>query len=295
MFPRIRPGAAVVAALVLGGCGSERRADAPPAESPPADAPAATPAAATPEILTVTATDYKFDAPDQIPAGLVTIQLVNRGPSPHHVQLLRLGEGKTLADFQAAMQKGQMPMWAMPAGGPNPSAVGGTSTVRMPLEAGDYVMVCFIPDTAGVPHVAHGMFRPLRVTPAVVAASASTADTASDVQMTLVDYDFKLSGPISPGHHVVRVTNAAKQPHEFVFVQLEPHKTPLDFAHWGEHQVGPAPGTMHGGISAIMPGTVAYVPVDLPAGDYALVCFIPDVKDGKAHYVHGMAKRIKIG
>jgi hypothetical protein len=278
-----------MAALVLGGCGSERRAEAPAADAPPA-----TPAAATPEILTVTASDYKFDAPDQIPAGLVTIQLMNRGPSLHHVQLLRLGEGKTAADFQAAMQKGQMPMWAMPAGGPNPSEVGGTSEVRMPLEAGEYVMVCFIPDTAGVPHLARGMVRPLRVTPAAGAA-ASTADTTADLEMTLVDYDFKLSGPISPGRHVVRVTNTAKQPHEFVFVRLEPNKTPLDFARWGEHQVGPAPGKPHGGISAIMPGTVAYVPVDLPAGDYALLCFIPDAKDGKAHYTHGMAKRIKIG
>jgi hypothetical protein len=291
MFSRIRPGAAVVAALLLGGCGSERRADAPRADAPAADAP---PAAAAPEILTVTASDYKFDAPDQIPAGLVTVQLVNRGPSPHHVQLLRLGEGKTAADFQAAVQKGQLPTWAMPAGGPNPPEVGGTSEVRMPLEAGEYVMVCFIPDTAGVPHMAHGMVRPLRVTPASGAA-ASTADTTADLEMTLVDYDFKLSGPISPGRHLVRVTNSAKQPHEFVFVRLQPNKGPLDFARWGEHQVGPAPGTMHGGISAIMPGTVAYVPVDLPAGDYALLCFIPDVKDGKPHYTHGMAKRIKIG
>jgi hypothetical protein len=291
MFSRIRPGAAVVAALLLGGCGSKRRADAPRADAPDADAP---PAAATPEILTVTASDYKFDAPDQIPAGLVTVQLVNRGPSPHHVQLLRLGEGKTAADLQAAVQKGQLPRWAMPAGGPNPPEVGGTSEVRMPLEAGEYVMVCFIPDTAGVPHMAHGMVRPLRVTPASGAA-ASTADTTADLEMTLVDYDFKLSGPISPGRHLVRVTNSAKQPHEFVFVRLQPNKGPLDFARWGEHQVGPAPGTMHGGISAIMPGTVAYVPVDLPAGDYALLCFIPDVKDGKPHYTHGMAKRIKIG
>ena len=35
--------------------------------------------------------------------------------------------------------------------------------------------------------------------------------------------------------------------------------------------------------------------VDLPAGDYALLCFVPDMKDGKAHYIHGMSKRIKIG
>ena len=289
MSPRIRPGAAVMAALVLGGCSSERRAEAPPAEAPPA-----APAASAPEILTVTASDYKFDAPDQIPAGLITVQLVNRGPSPHHVQLLRLTEGKTPADFQAALQKGALPTWALPAGGPNPPEVGGTSEVRLPLEAGEYMMVCFIPDTAGVPHMAHGMVRSLRVTPASEPA-VSIAATTADVEMTLVDYDFKLSAPLTPGRHVVRVTNAAKQPHEVVFVRLEPHKTPADFARWGEHQVGPAPGTLHGGISAIMPGTVADVSVDLPAGDYALICFVPDMKDGKAHYVHGMSKRIKIG
>jgi hypothetical protein len=289
MPPRIRPGAAVMAALVLGGCSSERRAEAPPAEAPPA-----TPAAFAPEILTVTASDYKFDAPDQIPAGLVTVQLVNRGPSPHHVQLLRLTEGKTPVDFQAALQKGALPTWALPAGGPNPPEVGGTSEVRLPLEAGEYMMVCFIPDTAGVPHMAHGMVRSLRVTPATEAV-ASIAATTADVEMTLVDYDFKLSAPLTPGRHVVRVTNSAKQPHELVFVRLAPHKTPADFARWGEHQVGPAPGTLHGGISAIMPGTVADVSVDLPAGDYALICFVPDMKDGKAHYVHGMSKRIKIG
>ena len=290
MPPWSRPGAAVVAALVLGGCGSERRA-----EAPPADAPAATPAAApSPEILTVTASDYKFDAPDQIPAGLVTIRLVNRGPSLHHVQLLRLAEGKTAADFQAAVQKGGMPTWAVPAGGPNPPEPGGTAEVRMPLEAGEYMMVCFIPDTAGVPHMARGMVRPLRVTPAT-ATAASTADTMADIEVTLVDYDFKFSAPLTPGHHLIRVTNAAQQPHELVFVRLEPNKTPMDVAHWGEHPLGPAPGTLHGGIAAMMPGTVAYVPVDLPAGDYALLCFVPDSKDGKGHYLHGMAKRLKIG
>jgi hypothetical protein len=36
------------------------------------------------------------------------------------------------------------------------------------------------------------------------------------------------------------------------------------------------------------------VEVDLPAGDYALVCFIPDDKDGKPHFVHGMAKQTKV-
>ena len=37
-------------------------------------------------------------------------------------------------------------------------------------------------------------------------------------------------------------------------------------------------------------GGVAYLPVDLPAGNYALLCFIPDAKDGKPHLEHGMVK-----
>ena len=41
-------------------------------------------------------------------------------------------------------------------------------------------------------------------------------------------------------------------------------------------------------------GAVMYVPVDLPAGEYALICFIPDAKDGKAHYLHGMMKAFTV-
>lgn len=29
-------------------------------------------------------------------------------------------------------------------------------------------------------------------------------------------------------------------------------------------------------------------------GDYGLICFVPDAKDGKPHLVHGMVKTIKV-
>ncbi len=70
--------------------------------------------------------------------------------------------------------------------------------------------------------------------------------------------------------------------------------TPMDFARWVEKQTGPAPGTPSGGVSTIMPGTHAFVEVDLPAGEYGLICFIPDRKDGKPHFVHGMVKQTKV-
>ena len=69
----------------------------------------------------MTATDYSFDAPAEIPAGLTTFHLVNKGPSIYHVQLVKFGEGKTLDDFKAAMKApGPPPKWVTMEGGPNP-------------------------------------------------------------------------------------------------------------------------------------------------------------------------------
>ncbi len=33
---------------------------------------------------------------------------------------------------------------------------------------------------------------------------------------------------------------------------------------------------------------------NLTAGDYGLICFVPDAKDGKPHLAHGMMKTIKV-
>jgi hypothetical protein len=50
-----------------------------------------------------------------------------------------------------------------------------------------------------------------------------------------------------------------------------------------------------GGVVALDKGGDATFTADLTAGDYALMCFIPDSKDGKPHHAHGMAKPIKVG
>jgi uncharacterized cupredoxin-like copper-binding protein len=42
------------------------------------------------------------------------------------------------------------------------------------------------------------------------------------------------------------------------------------------------------------PGASADFSVTLDPGDYALVCFVPDAGDGKAHIAHGMAQAVKI-
>jgi hypothetical protein len=57
---------------------------------------------------------------------------------------------------------------------------------------------------------------------------------------------------------------------------------------------GPPPGNALGGVSGFLPGMTTYTTVDLTPGNYVLVCFFPDVKDGKAHVVHGMIKEFTI-
>jgi hypothetical protein len=49
-----------------------------------------------------------------------------------------------------------------------------------------------------------------------------------------------------------------------------------------------------GGVSGIAAGMSAFYDVDLKPGDYAIVCFLEDAKDGKPHYTHGMIQQIKI-
>jgi uncharacterized cupredoxin-like copper-binding protein len=277
---------AMLAGLALASCGSDK----PPAGS--AGAAAATPAAtAAPAVVTVVTTDYAFDAPAELPAGLTTFRLVNQGPSLHHVQLVKFGEGKTFDDFMAALKAGgPPPKWATMEGGPNPSELGDTSSTAVMLEPGNYGMLCFIPGPDGIPHVAKGMVRPLTVT----GAAGAGAEPEAEVVMKLVDYDFELSKPLPAGRYTIRIENAGPQEHEVAIVKLDPGKKPMDFALWGEKQTGKAPGTLHGGVSGIMPGDNAFVDVDLAPGEYALICFVPDHKDGRGHYHHGMVRTVTV-
>lgn len=75
----------------------------------------------------VVANDYGFAGPDRIPAGVTTMQVVNKGQDLHHIQVLQLLQGKTAEDFRKTMAAGPgpMPTWVRFIGGPNAVAPGG--------------------------------------------------------------------------------------------------------------------------------------------------------------------------
>jgi hypothetical protein len=49
-----------------------------------------------------------------------------------------------------------------------------------------------------------------------------------------------------------------------------------------------------GGISGIDVGGSQYFTADFAPGNYALICFLPDAKDGKPHFAHGMIQQITV-
>ncbi|HEX5725985.1 MAG TPA: hypothetical protein VFX98_11005 [Longimicrobiaceae bacterium] len=253
----------------------------------------AQPTAADPNVVTIVATEFTFEAPDEIPAGLTTFKLVNRGQHLHHVQLVKLEDGKTAADYITALQAhGPPPSWAREVGGPNaPDPMGGEANATSVLEPGDYLLLCFVDMPDGVPHFVKGMIRPLRVTGA---AAPPAAEPTADVRMRLDDYKFELSGPIAAGTRTIRVENGAAQPHEVELIRLAPGKTAADLMAWMQNMQGPPPASAIGGIAGMASGEHAYFTADFTPGDYVLICFIPDHKDGKPHFMHGMMQTIRV-
>jgi len=300
MLAKVLRGCALFfAATTFTACRPDRpKPDVQTSEKPTA----ATPAAATdsgsasgPRFVHVVATDYKLQIPDKIPAGAVTLHLMNEGKQLHHAMIARLDDGKTMADLGKAMNtEGPPPSWMKFVGGPNAVPPGGTATETSVLTPGNYVAFCVIPDPDGKPHVAKGMVQPFQVT---AAPDAPEALPAADDTVQLVEYSFKTAHPISAGKRTILVENGGKQGHELVLLKLAPGKSAKDFAVWATTggMKGPPPAMPMGGVGTLSQNGSATFTADLSPGDYAFMCFIPDAKDGKPHYVHGMAKRLTVG
>jgi hypothetical protein len=290
-------GALLVLACVVAGCRSDRPAADAALTAGASASPASTssPAPASePAAVTVTATDFKLDLPSSIPAGTVAIHLANHGKELHQAQIVRLEDGKTVADLEKAMKaNGPMPSWLKFVGGPNGIAPGQEVTSTTSLAPGQYAALCLIPSPDGVSHLMKGMIQPFEVT----AGDGATALPVASDTVTLTDYAFQSSRPLTPGNHTILVQNAGPQPHELVVLRLAPGKTIKDFATWATTggMKGPPPAMPLGGVAVIENGGSGVFSVDLAPGDYGLICFVPDAKDGKLHLDHGMTKQIKVG
>ena len=253
------------------------------------------PAAPTgPNVVTITATEYAFGAPDTIPAGLTTLRMLNPGREPHQA-FLAGGQGKSFAELEAAMMKeGPLPEWLTIPIGAGVVVSGDSSIVTANLPPGNYLILCFIPSLDGTPHVAKGMSRRIVVT-AAAAGAVAAPEPKADVTITLNDYSFITSAPLTAGTRTIRVENSGPQLHELTIERLAPGKTVADFRQWVAGGMrGMPPVESVGGFAGLDKGKVGWVTITLTPGNYLLNCYVPDAKDGKPHFVHGMVQQIAV-
>ena len=167
--------------------------------------------------------------------------------------------------------------------------VGGNATVM--LVPGNYFAFCEIPGPDTIPHFMKGMAKAFTVTGPSRAGPLPTAD----LTLSLTDFDFIFSRPLTRGHHVIAVTNNGAQNHMLVMSRFPKGQGLKEFLDWANNPNGkPAPGHTAGGVTEIPPGTTVTFSDDFPPGHYGMICFIPDSKDEQPHFVHGMQKEFEV-
>lgn len=103
--------------------------------------------------IDVAATEYAFDFTPPTAAGRTSFVMVNNGAERHVMYLFRISEGKTFQDVvDAGGEEGYDEDWE------SESATSGEEAVlTADLAAGDYGMICYIPDPEGTSHFELGM------------------------------------------------------------------------------------------------------------------------------------------
>ncbi len=212
----------------------------------------------------------------EVPSGVVAINL-SAAPG---ALLARLNEGVTLEQLNEGLSQ------------PDPTAavslvslLGGASNTTdgkliVDLQAGQHVLVNFPEDgpPSAVPFTAGE-------------ASGATAPTP-DVTVDLVDFNFAIPAEIEAGPKVWQISNKGQQWHEMAIVKLSDGATVDDvlaMLQSEEEPAGPPPFEDVAFWSPNSPGETGYVTWDLPAGEYTVLCFLPDLAgDMSAHAAHGM-------
>ena len=289
---RRRSAAILTTALVLGAgllaaCGSDDPSSTAAGAVQPVAAEAEAPAG---HVLDVTLDDYAFTTEQHhVAAGPVTLRVRNDGKEAHQVHIGKPKRPLTPDQFIALHHKSeaaaaQQVDWA---GGVNGLEPGASQTAVSDLEPGDYLMVCYMPSPDGTAHVMKGMVGTLHVVAAPVDADAQPPRATSAITVK----DFMITLPKTfTGKGDVEVHNEGPQAHEVIFIRFEPGKTLADAAAWqAAGSKGPGPFTFAGGMGEVEPNETQQMHLDLPPGDYAALCVLPDVLgDGQPHLAHGM-------
>lgn len=259
-----RPTALATAVLlVASACGgatpsAERTASAIPAPSP-------TPAYGE---ATVRASEYSFDLRAELPAGLTILTFENAGQAGHNMALVRLKDGKTFDDLEAAIPKapaGLAPVIEF-AGGAVRARPGEQRKLIFDLTVGLYAVFSSAPAAGGPEFITKKMWKGFSVV-----QRSGDLPREPEAQVSIAMNDAATAGlpeRVAPGGQIWKFGAEGTARRALVLARLEPNKTEADLAAWLKAQAGPAPATFVGGMLALSPGRRAWTYLDLAPGEY---------------------------
>ena len=234
-------------------------------------------------VITVTLGDDGLSVPAETPSGVVAI---DQSAAPDAF-IARLNDGVTTEQLTEALASAQEDPTAALA---LLTLIGGASNTT-----DGHLIVDLKPGTHAV--VNFGETGPQMATFTAGEPSGATAP-APDVTVDLVDFNFAIPAEISAGPKVWQINNKGEQWHEMAIVKLSEGATVDDvlaMIQSGEEPAGPPPFEDVAFWSPNSPGETGYVTWDLPAGEYTVLCFLPDLAgDFSPHAAHGMVAQLKV-
>jgi len=231
----------------------------------------------------IVARDFAFELPATMPAGPVSLTLANKGQVNHHAIVMRLAEGRTLADFRDALVTPETPdptitdlNFLMPDTSP-----GTANQATVDLPPGNWVVFsASVGDFANpVPDWALGSIAEFQVK----ASEGSGQPPAADMVLTLTDSDVDMPSSVAAGRYTIEVVNAGSNPNGYAFFTRLDGGTTVEglLAAMEALMNGTEPETMPqvtavGGLMGHTLGESYFTTVDLAPGRYAVFTSIDD-------------------
>jgi hypothetical protein len=245
--------------------------------------------------LPVTVRGGALEAPDTVAAGWVRLRVEEDPGGGHIVVLYRLEDGTAapdLASFVTAVDGAATPPGAVALGGPE---IGDSGTVLVELTPGRHVLGCVARGADEHRHATTGETRLLVVVEDAHAATRTgvppmPAPTATQ-EVRMADFAYVGQDRWQAGRHVLAVRNAGAQDHQLRLARLRPGATLRD---WTTADDPGKVATDVAGVARLGAGQVAYLPVELPAGEYVAYCLVPDPRSRRPHVMLGMMRAIHV-
>jgi|KBSMisStandDraft_5_1062788.scaffolds.fasta_scaffold165132_1 hypothetical protein len=191
------------------------------------------------EAVRIVATDEKLEAPKTIRPGMRHIIFENRGKQIHEAMFIKLPAGMRVEDFKGRVNEGILfPEGALDYSGPGLLSPGGTTEVWIPLDPGEYVLICW-----------NHMRKSARGLTVADGKRVDDTPPKEDAVLLVRDFKFELQGRLKQGSRVIKVQSSGPSLHEADLFRLHPDHSASDVQRWYKDDLSdPAPADALGGV-----------------------------------------------